>query len=178
MNITSDTSLAAMLGLSKSAVSKLKAQGMPTHSLEAAVEWRERHLNPAMIKRSHSPKEASGHRAGQVPGETLASRASALASLADGSIGALSFHDIEQRLKDAMRLVPRANRHEVVFSARLREALAGEIFAAVHARALSCGLTPSTWSISDPPGPLTHFWYFVICVETINAEDMPADLYG
>lgn len=178
MNPTSDASLAAMLGLSKSAISKLKGQGMPTHSFAAAVEWRERNLNPAMIKRSHSPKEASGHRDGQVPGETLASRANALASLADGLIGTASFDDVAWRLKEAMRLVPLANRAAVTFSPRLREALVGDIHKVVHDRAIANGLQPLAWRLDDPPGPLGRFWWGVFCGGVIPLEDLPADLYG
>lgn len=44
--------LAALLGISPAAVSQLKRQGMPTHSYQAAVKWRKRHLEPGRIKGS------------------------------------------------------------------------------------------------------------------------------
>ncbi len=44
--------LAALLGISGPAVSKLVKRGMPTDSLERAKRWRKRHLEPAMVKGS------------------------------------------------------------------------------------------------------------------------------
>lgn len=43
----SQRAIAAALGLSESAVSKLRRQGMPVHSIEAARIWREDNLDPA-----------------------------------------------------------------------------------------------------------------------------------
>lgn len=42
--------LAALLGISGAAVSKLAKRGMPTDSLERAKRWRKRHLEPGRIK--------------------------------------------------------------------------------------------------------------------------------
>lgn len=42
--------LAALLGISGAAVSKLVKRGMPTDSLERAKRWRKRHLEPGRIK--------------------------------------------------------------------------------------------------------------------------------
>ena len=42
--------LARALGLSKQAISKLKGQGMPVDSVEAAQAWREAHQSPARRK--------------------------------------------------------------------------------------------------------------------------------
>lgn len=44
------STLARRLGLSKGQVSKLKAQGMPTDSVDAALAWRARNLDPSWMK--------------------------------------------------------------------------------------------------------------------------------
>ena len=46
----SQTELGNALGLSKQAISKLKGQGMPVHSVEAAQAWREARQNVAARK--------------------------------------------------------------------------------------------------------------------------------
>lgn|SRR5574337_131268 len=56
--------LAALLGISPSMVSRLSKQGMPTHSLEAAQQWRERYLDMARVKGFH-PGRGSDEGAGQ-----------------------------------------------------------------------------------------------------------------
>lgn len=44
--------LAALLGISGAMVSKLAARGMPTDTLERAMRWRKRHLEPGRVKGS------------------------------------------------------------------------------------------------------------------------------
>jgi phage terminase Nu1 subunit (DNA packaging protein) len=44
------TALARALGISQAMVSKLKAEGMPTSSVEAAQAWRRGNLDPALTK--------------------------------------------------------------------------------------------------------------------------------
>ena len=48
--LTGVKELAALLGISGAAVSKLVKRGMPTDSLERAKRWRKRHLEPGRIK--------------------------------------------------------------------------------------------------------------------------------
>lgn len=50
------TELAAALGMTRSSVSKLKGQGMPVDSLEAAQAWREARQNVAARKRLPSAR--------------------------------------------------------------------------------------------------------------------------
>ncbi len=51
--------LAKALGLSKQAVSKLKGQGMPVDSVEAARAWRDENLSVAARKEAREPAPAS-----------------------------------------------------------------------------------------------------------------------
>ena len=50
--------LATALGLSKQAVSKLKGQGMPVHSVEAARAWRDENLSVAARKETRESAPA------------------------------------------------------------------------------------------------------------------------
>jgi phage terminase Nu1 subunit (DNA packaging protein) len=49
-SIVNQSTLAKALGLSRQMVSKLKRQGMPVHSLQAAQAWRDARVNPARAK--------------------------------------------------------------------------------------------------------------------------------
>jgi transcriptional regulator with XRE-family HTH domain len=42
--------LARALGISAAMVSRLKQQGMPTHSIAAAAAWRAKYLDPSLVK--------------------------------------------------------------------------------------------------------------------------------
>lgn len=42
--------IARLLGVSHRMVNRLKSQGMPTNSIEAATEWRRKNLHPVMTK--------------------------------------------------------------------------------------------------------------------------------
>ena len=44
------TALAKALDISQGMVSRLKADGMPTHSVEAARKWRHEYLDPSFVK--------------------------------------------------------------------------------------------------------------------------------
>ncbi len=46
----SQAAIARAIGCAKSRITALKAQGMPVHSIEAAIAWRRTHLNPARTK--------------------------------------------------------------------------------------------------------------------------------
>lgn len=62
------------LGLSRQAVSKAAKEGMPTHSVEAAFQWRDSHLDPARRK-------SGGPYAAQREREKLRARAAQLLAL-------------------------------------------------------------------------------------------------
>ena len=57
------SALATALGMTRQAVSKLKRQGMPVHSVKAAQAWRERRQN--LAARKPLPKAAAAARAAE-----------------------------------------------------------------------------------------------------------------
>ena len=57
-NTLSQAALGRALGLSPAAITKLKGQGMPVHSVEAARAWREERLNVAARKPEPAPAPA------------------------------------------------------------------------------------------------------------------------
>jgi DNA-binding transcriptional MerR regulator len=54
----SQAALGRALGLSPAAINKLKGQGMPIHSVEAAQAWRSQHLNIAQRKERPVPRRS------------------------------------------------------------------------------------------------------------------------
>lgn len=53
MKRVKQTDLARALGISAAMVSRLKQQGMPTHSIAAA--WRAKYLDPSLVKGVRMP---------------------------------------------------------------------------------------------------------------------------
>ena len=72
-NALSQAALGRALGLSPAAITKLKGQGMPVHSIEAARAWREERLNVAARKPEPAPAQKQGRFDGALPGESSAS---------------------------------------------------------------------------------------------------------
>jgi hypothetical protein len=97
--------LALALGISEAMVSKLRKRGMPTDSVERAVRWRRRHLEPGRVRgvRADRPRV-------QTPavGEGDRSRLDLVAQLAD--LAAADFARWEPQLRTALRAVPVAAR--------------------------------------------------------------------
>lgn len=60
VNTLSQAALGRLLGLSPAAITKLKGQGMPVDSVEAAKAWREARLNVAARKPSPPPQPEAG----------------------------------------------------------------------------------------------------------------------
>lgn len=93
--------LAEALGISAAMVSRLKHQGMPTHSVEAARRWRERHLDPARVvgQRVDYPRPAA-----PPPEPDVAARVDLVRALMQ--LAAADFDQHADNLRRAMRLVP------------------------------------------------------------------------
>lgn len=104
MTKNTQAALGRALGLSPAAVSKLRAQGMPTHSEEAARAWRRQHLNPARMKReTHRPNVSA-----------LLARVHELAHVAGDALALGHFESIEPALRAALRAVPADGRVRIL----------------------------------------------------------------
>ncbi|MCU0950033.1 MAG: hypothetical protein MUC68_02970 [Burkholderiaceae bacterium] len=92
--------LALALGISPQMVSKLKARGMPTDSVERATRWRRRHLEPGRMRgmRADRPRVQASAQDGEAR-----ERLDQLAQL--GDLAAQDFPRWEARLRAALRAV-------------------------------------------------------------------------
>jgi hypothetical protein len=166
------TGLANALGISKAAVTKCKARGMPTHSVDAARSWRHEHLDPARAKRD--------------PATMYARELAALESMwpvAAAALTAGSFHVIKPALQAAMRAVAREARHLVELDAAVMVELCGWFVQAVHGVGpLSQGdrQGPSITSSNDEmcqseAETMGRVWYCVAAGEAFPAAWLEAD---
>jgi hypothetical protein len=101
-NRPTQAALARELGISGPAVTKLKAQGMPTDSIEAARTWRLQNLNPAKRKPDPGPSPAA-----------LVAKAQELGELAHNALRLGQFASLAPALQASMRAVPAEHRHAV-----------------------------------------------------------------
>lgn len=172
MNEPTQTEIAAELGLSKAALSKLKKAGMPVHSADAARAWRAAHLHPGRVRDDPGPSP-----------RTLIERASALIPLACQALEAGRFDLVAGELRRAMRAVPVSHRAAVSIPLELWEALIGAATvadiregAAKHAAATA--QTPTPAGVHDPQDAIDgdahmsdaecggNFLYSLACGET------------
>ena len=114
--------LAKMLGVSGAQVCKHAARGMPTHTLEAAVAWRDSHLDPARRK---------GQRfdgAYQPPPSRAAALATDLLEAAQLALDAgLTITALVPGIRAAMHHVPPPERHQVGLQLDVMRVLVGHV---------------------------------------------------
>lgn len=96
----SQAAIARAIGVAKSRITALKAQGMPVHSIEAAQAWRRTHLNPARTKPPPRPPAHPAPSPAVLTAQTLM-EAAGLVLAAGGSIEPLI-----PGLRRALRAVP------------------------------------------------------------------------
>ena len=122
----SQAAIARALGLAKSRVTAMKKQGMPVHSIEAAQEWRRRHVAPIVrnTRRAAPTRVPVGYpselaampgplqpflRLAYIP-EAAVKHAAALGELAAVAIDNGTFDAIEPALRLALSAVPKSHR--------------------------------------------------------------------
>jgi hypothetical protein len=114
MKPPTQTEIGRELGLSKAAVSKLKARGMPCSSADAARRWRARHLEPGRIRPDPGPSP-----------RTLVDRVHELHELAAVAHRIGRFDLVADALRSALRDVPQTQRAAVRLAPALWVALVG-----------------------------------------------------
>jgi transcriptional regulator with XRE-family HTH domain len=114
MKEPTQTEIAAELGLSKAALSKLKKAGMPVHSADAARAWRAAHLHQGRVRDDPGPSP-----------RTLIERAKALLPLACEAQRSGRFDLVAGELKQALRAIPVTHRIAMALDLELWEALIG-----------------------------------------------------
>lgn len=118
----SQNHLADLLGISKSSASRSVRQGMPTHSLEAAIAWR-RNLCPSRSKQP-PPQPQQRPPSGAVPhAQGLMDTASLILE------AGLSVDSLVPSLQAAMRAVPEHERDDLGLDVAVMNYLLAEILA-------------------------------------------------
>ena len=188
----SQAAIARALGLAKSRVTAMKKQGMPVHSIEAAQEWRRRHVAPIMRStrrdaRAQMPEAARPDRTDmptEYPAEladmpqplqhflrlcfdpeAALKHAAALGELATEAIGPGTFFAIEPALRMALSAVPVAYRHRLpALPLKVWDALCADVFALCGVDMENLGDAPT---LIDPEEIeyMGAFWYQVAAGE-------------
>jgi hypothetical protein len=166
------TALGRALNLSAAAVTKLKRQGMPVHSVEAAHAWRRDHLDPARRKRSRFDDEL-GTRA-------RVARVAELMTAAEWALREANEHALSALLPElqrAMREVPEPARDRVRLSFDVMNVLCAPMIECLDrceaedlAQAAAAGLSGAEPQPEDPAGDdpdrrMGAFWYSVAAGE-------------
>jgi hypothetical protein len=161
------------LGITRQAVSDLAKRGMPTHSIEAAHDWRRRHLAPARRKRGAFDDEMKIRQA--------VDRANAVMRLAAQSLEldrVAAFPAMVQPLREALSAVPPDGRDRVMLSIEVMNELCRPVSELIdHCRAQDLAEARAL-GVADPdaePRQLTAdeaaemgaFWYAVAAGERV-----------
>jgi hypothetical protein len=127
--------LARALGISPAMVSRLKRQGMPTHSVAAATEWRRRNLDPAQLHEAAIRRGRANPAGGAEPlgapaddGREALAQVTLLAAAA-----AADFDRWGEKLRAAMAVLPRARWDEVALTVPVWERLLEPYLAQIRA---------------------------------------------
>jgi hypothetical protein len=127
--------LARALGISAPMVSRLKRQGMPTHSVAAAIEWRSRNLDPLHVheqatRRGRAIPAAPAHeQAAHAPPTDRTAALENIGLLAE--LAARDFAAYGERLRAALAALPREAWDEVALPVSVWDRLGGEAFATI-----------------------------------------------
>lgn len=167
--------LAAALELSPSSITALAKRGMPTNSIEAAMDWRAQHLNPCMVKGVRPDVRAvpAAMQCGPDVAPAAVDYADAalrdlaeLVTVAEAALKVGRFNVIEPAMRAALRSVPATHRAHAVLPLPLWDALVqpvAELIEAIDDEAPSAadagGMTDAE---ADEMG---GFWYAVAAGE-------------
>lgn len=177
----SQAAIARALGLAKSRITAMKKQGMPVHSLEAAQEWRRRHVGP-IVRTSARNAPTRQPTASPVDFAALSGplqallgppaspeaaiqKAIDLVALAAVAIDNGTFKVIEPVLRLALSDVPAAYRHRMpALPLAVWDALCSDVFALCDVDMENLDDAPK---LSDPEEIeyLGAFWYQVAAGE-------------
>jgi len=109
----SQAAIGRAMNLSASAMTKLKKQGMPMHSLEAALAWRVRHVRLRMSSSAPHASSAAEHLA----------RLTRMWPIGRAALEAGAFDIVADELRAALAAVPAAARPSVQVDPAVMDAL-------------------------------------------------------
>ena len=174
--------LAAGLGISEAMVSKLARRGMPTDSVERAVRWRRRHLEPARMKGMRVDSNPEPPRRPATPPQAPATdQADALQAESDqlrvelvGRLFALAEADFDRyaaELRPALRALPWRLRPRLQVSVEVMERLVAHVPAVIRRNALAAAELQAPVPMSDHDADLLGEFWLACAAGEIEVHD-------
>jgi hypothetical protein len=148
--------LAEALGLSEPSITRCKAQGMPTHSVEAAKRWRDANLETKRRKEFRPGYELLTR--GMSPDVVVAQALLDAAAQMIGATGSLHEAMVEP-LRKALRCVPEHLRFELALPAPVMRDLTKAALAAVP------GTPPGQSVVAETASIVGALWFAVAAGE-------------
>lgn len=158
-NMLTQKDLGKQLGLSPPAITKLRRQGMPVDSVEAARAWRLVHVRPHINFNAVRNSQAE-----------LAAL-EALWPVAQSAIDAGRFDLVRPALQAAMRAIPKPARHLVLVDLTVMDALCSAFAAEIAA---DVPLEPEDTALmsDEEADAMGGFWYCVAAGEPIDLTEL------
>lgn len=166
--------LAVALGVSQANVTKLKARGMPVHSIEAARRWRDTNLDPLRAKWLGEP-DARNTRP-PIPKVAAADSLGLLSHIETlGNQAVDKFADVAPYLRQAMKALPPSYRGEVQLPLAVWEMLTADFASEMARLDVLAGTAPPTTDrgdavTADEVDVTGEFWYLV-AIGSIRPSD-------
>ncbi|MEQ1804501.1 MAG: hypothetical protein ABL900_03910 [Burkholderiaceae bacterium] len=156
MSTTTQAEIARALGLSKASITKLKARGMPVHSIEAARQWRHQYLSIARCKPEPAPIKTPS------PADAV-QRVSDLATVAEAALEAGCFDLIAPTFREALRAVPRTHRASVLLPLKVMDELVRPVMELIEPD----GSAPAQAMSDEEADAMGRFWYGIAAGERV-----------
>lgn len=160
--------LAALLGISGAMVTRHSKRGMPTDSLERALRWRKRHLEPGRVKgtrfdSNYQPIPQTDHPVPPVPVGAYLARARGLLNVASLALSAGGCVDeLIPGLRAALAAVPAPDRNGLLFPQNVMDLLTADVAAQLPRSDSEVVTADMTDAEADSMG---LFWYGVAAGE-------------
>jgi hypothetical protein len=152
----SQAAIARAIGVAKSRITALKAQGMPVHSIEAAQAWRRTHLNPARTKPPPRPPAHPAPSPAVLVAQDLM-EAAGLVLAAGGSIEPLI-----PGLRRALRAVPPHQRDDVELNPEVMRVLLAPLLALIDSEKAASPDTTEPQPEDDEAKAEAGSWLYAI----------------
>lgn len=150
--------LAGELQMSKQAVAKHVANGMPTDTVRHAWHWYRTNVRLTV---------GQGDRRTRPPPAVLVDQANELIVFAAAALHARRFDTVEADLRSALRAVPQSHRSRVLLDVDVADALCADIIAALKATEATGSDEPCQPMTDQEAERMGQFWYSVAAGEPL-----------
>ena len=166
--------LATALGVSPASITKLKARGMPVHSVEAARRWRDMNLDLSRTKWPDTTDEPKVIQSGQVQADDLRGLVAHIEGLALQAVE--KFSEVAPYLRAAMRALPPAYRDGIRLPLEVWDKLLADFNQAMAMFDAAEGVLPDgndgETMTDDDADFMGRFWY-AVAIGDIRANNNP-----